>query len=362
MVPGATSASQPAAEEVQLQRMLANNLTLSLKNVSLTDAFSAIARSAHISIEVEQSVYNCLPYGDDTIIDVAFRDVPLQTALQKIMDELCLSMAVSNQHVVIEPSEALVRIGRRATWNELDLLHKLNQVVQSQCTGDWSRDLQKLLDQPDIDVVLSPTDASERAMAISNVQAQLPCPIAQSLDAYTQSLHMIWYLSDNRIFIQPGSEWIRQQLSRPIILKQSNVPLQQVVSELSMLSGVDFRPQPGLYLAVPTVNVDSNDGTILQTLDALSGATGITYQIMDDYVLLDVVNNNSSSTPNHEVNQQDPVVGMIPIPTGVGSLQFDYFVHASDVPPSLLAQLHAKAQEVISSIASGTVPTTHPAK
>jgi len=347
--PQSSSAAPSASDagEVQLQKMLTSNLTLSLKNVSLTDAFTAIAQNAHISIEVEQSVYNCLPYGDDTIIDVTFRDVPLQTALQKIMDELCLTMAVSNQHVVIEPSEALIRIGRRATWDELDLLHKLNSVVQTQFTGNWTPSLQKLLNQQSLDVVESPADVRARAEALSNVQAQLPCPVSQALDAYAQSLNMIWYLLDNRIYILPGSEWIRRQLDRPIILKQSSIPLQQVVGELSVLSGVDFRPQPGLYLAVPTVNVDSNDGTIRQTLDALSGATGITYQIMDDYVSLDV---QHTASGQQDLDGQDPVIGMIPIPTGIGNLEFDYFVHASDVPPPLLEQLHAKARAAIGSL------------
>jgi hypothetical protein len=349
--------TRPADDEVHLQKMLISSLTLSLKDISLTDAFSAIAQTSHISIEVEQAVYNFLPYGDDTHIDVVFRNVPVQTALQKIMDELCLTMEISNQHVVVEPSEGLVRIGRRATWDELDLLHKLNQIVLSGFSGNWTLDLQKLVDEPGLQVILSPASSQDRALALSNVQAQLPCPASQALDSYAQSLHMIWYLRDNRIFIQPGSAWIIEQLNRPIILKESSVPLQQVVGELSMLSGVDFRPRPGLYLAIPTVNVDSNDGSIRQTLDALSGATGITYQIMDDYVSLDVQHN---TTGKQDQEEQNPVIGMIPIPTGMGNLEFDYFIHASDVSPALLKQLQDKAHQALTSLAApaATAPAT----
>ena len=343
--------AEPAG--AHLRRMLDSTLQMTLHHTPVAEAFSDLARAADISIEVEESVYDRLPYGADTRIDVTFHNVRVEKALRTLLRRMDLRLSLSDGHVVIRPGVALTRLGRRATWNELVLLRRIAATPLTRANDDWLGTLAGLLKTPRLQIAIAPAPAARRAAALAALRAALPCTIDRALTTYARALHMIWFLHRRSLDIATPRAWVRRQLDRPIAVKQTNAPLEQVVAELAALSGVRFKPEPGLYLLVPRVSIDSNDGTIRQTLDALSGATGIAYHIAGDAVVLQMPRSAGPSGVG-----ADPVVATLAVPFGPNHQKIDVFIRASELPAPLRRRLAQKVRQAVQALATTQTPKT----
>lgn len=290
----APATAAASAAEVQLQRALDNPIDLTLDKTELAKAFDAIASKGKISLQIDQACYDALPYGATTRVNVVFRASPLRLALDEVLSPLGLEQSVSGNTVTVRPTPALQRVGRRAEFEELKLLQTLRQTQLPTFAGDWTETLRTLLGKPEMTVQLSPpSDPAASAAAdkaLAQVKSILPCTVAQALDAYSAGTGEIWTVNAQNVLILPMKKWIGRQLERPIVIHQNNAPLADVIAELAHLSRIRFQPEPGLYQAVPTVSLNSDNGTVQQTLDALSGATSIAYDVRDDSIFLHLAN------------------------------------------------------------------------
>ncbi len=268
-------AIQAAGEtaETALQRKLDAPLNLTIDKQPLSEAFANIAKTAKISILVDPSSYEALPYGSTTIVSAKFREASLRTSLEDILSPLSLEMSASGDKIIIRPLPALAHIGRRAQWNELALLDTLGKTQLPTVGGDWNGELRTFLGKPEL-VVHDQADQAMHDKAIAQVRNELPEPITKALDTYAAASNQIWFPEDTGIQIMPLAAWIKRQLNRAIDVHFTNTPLEQVVDELSHLSGIRFQPEPGLYLAIPAVSLNSDKGTVQQSLDALGGRGG----------------------------------------------------------------------------------------
>jgi hypothetical protein len=122
---GAAASAAESDPEIALQRALDQPVTLSLQNVSLAEAFKQIAATAKISLQVDPRCYELLPYGDTTRVSVDFRQSKLREGLDVLLFPLGLQTTIAGNAVMIQPSNPLKHIGRRADWEELKLLGEL---------------------------------------------------------------------------------------------------------------------------------------------------------------------------------------------------------------------------------------------
>ncbi len=162
----------------------------------------------------------------------------------------------------------------------------------------------------------------------------------------------------------PLKKWITRQLDRPIQVNFVNTPFDQVVAELSHLTGIRFVPEPGLYQAFPALNLSSVNSSVAQTLEALAGTTRIIYDIRDDSILLHIANGNASapttqSAPNSP--KPDNIIAHLTFPAGPNGTTTDIFLRESDLPPDLNEMRKKKIAEAIEALQKSwttTRPTT----
>lgn len=354
-------AADPAAE-IQLQRTLDAPFDLALDKVELAEAFKAIASKAKISMQVDPACYDLLPYGSTTRVSATFRQSKLREAIEEVLLPLGLEQHVAGPTVMIRPSKPLARTGRRAQWAELELLRVLRTTELTANEGDF--DLTKAIsaatERPQLLVEIERNAGPAHAAALDQLKKQLPVSgIARALDTYASLTNQTWFVENNTIRIMTVRKWIERQMARPIDLKLTNVPLERVVTDLSYSSGIRFVPEPGLYQSIRNVSVNSNNGTVLQTLEALSGATGLVFETRDDSVLLVM----AGRTPTAPATSRDTIIGRIAVPVNGGAgTTLDIFVRESDLSPEMNELRKKKVAEAIEQLQKQWLtPTSQPA-
>jgi hypothetical protein len=347
-----------SAAEVDLQRKLDAPFDLTLDKVPLQDAFATIARQAGINVQVDQAVYDVLPYGGTTAVSATFRATPLRNAIDAILSPLSLDKAISGQVVLIRPSDPLTRLGRRAEWSELQLLQKLRTSQLQELTGDWTHDLRSALGEPSIIVDITGYDGGANDRANAQIKGQLPASASDALDSYARATEKIWWVERGNILIMSPHDWIRRQLGRPIVISFANAPLEKVVAEMQRLSGIPFRPDPGLYAAFPQINLRADSATVQQTLDVLSGTSGISYDVDAEAISLHLPNSAAAAS-----NKGDAIIGRVAVPLGEPGMTFDIFLRESDLSPELDALRKKRLAEALEQLPQKlNAPATAPAR
>ncbi len=370
-LPARAADTQPAAE-VLLQRTLDQPFDLKLQKVELAEAFKQIAATAHISLQIDPACYRDLPYGETTRVSADFRQSKLRDAIEEVLVPLGLQQAVSAGTVIIRPSGPLARIGRKAEWEELKLLQELRTTELKLPAGpgefDWTALLRGALNREGLAVTIAnPESAAAHEKAMEQLKKQFPLTAFRALEMYCQLTNQVWFAETGAgiaantatVRIMPERVWINRQLERPIQLSANNVSLQKVVEDLTQLSGIRFVPEPGLYQAVPTVTLNSNNGSVIQTLEALAGATSIKFEVRENSVLLTL----AGGVPAAPAGRTDPIIGRISVPSSKEGPALDLFLHESDLPPELNELRKKKLQEAIEEMRrawkpAATQPTT----
>lgn len=361
--------SGPATAEIQLQRGLDRPIDLVLDKVDLTQALQKIADTAKISILVDDTCYDDLPYGQTALISVVFRASTTRDAIQEIIDRLGWEQVVSGSNLIIRPTRALALIGRRAEWDELKLLKDLRSNQLPNLDKDWTPQLRTLLGRPDLLVKIDKLDPAANDKALAQVRSVLPCSISQALDIYANATGQVWTVQNQSILILPMKKWIERQLDRPVVLHFANAPLANVIAELSRISRIRLQPEPGLYQAIPQIGaIDSDNATLQRTLDTLSGSTGIVCEIRDDSIYLRLSDKQRSGGTTGTL-PESPIIGRVAVPLtsaprepGVPRLTLDLFIKESDLPPEINELRKKRVAEAVLQMQQGLInpPTTVP--
>ena len=196
---------------------------------------------------------------------------------------------------------------------------------------------------------------------MNEVKKQLPMSIFRALETYCDLTHQLWFAESDPLSSTGGAtihlmtmrEWIKRQLDRPIQVNFVNTPFDQVVAELSHLTGIRFVPEPGLYQAFPALNLSSVNSSVAQTLEALAGTTRIVYDIRDDSILLHVAGGESSAqnaATQNGSSKPDNIIGHVEVPTGPGGVATDIFIRESDLPPELNELRKKKIAEAVEAL------------
>jgi hypothetical protein len=85
-----------------------------------------------------------------------------------------------------------------------------------------------------------------------------------------------------------------------------------------------------LYQAVPAVNLQADNATVLQTLDSLAGGTGIAYEVRDDSVRLYKAQAGAGAAP---AARNDAIIGRVTVPVGTTGTMIDWYIRESDLTP-----------------------------
>ncbi len=336
----AVSTGQPASQETRglIERALDEPTTITLDNMKLTDAIKEVTRQAGVKIVMPPEVLELVPYGPETVVQkVDIAGMPLRRGLARLFSPLGMTFVVLDDHIRVVPKEALLCLGRRATWAELDTLAGLSA------------------DQPGVD-----QEALTRLQGMVQFQVAAPDPWAM----FSQELRRIgagpgdevltiacgklawsWCVSDERIVIGSIEQEIRRRLLRPISLRINYRPLFEVLTAVGRAVNVPIRQEPGTFASLPlhvrknySLNVHNESAELI--LDEIAADVGLGYVIEPDGVMFyrpeggDQAKLVNTLDRPAEPPGYDPYVAKIVVELEDGR-SIEWLIRRSELPPDL---------------------------
>ena len=337
-------------------------------NTVLPKAVGAIADKTGVKVDVDPAVWDLLPWGEQTNIEVNLNEQTLRAGLEAVAGRLGLVMVLKPQAIELQPMPALRRLGRRATDKELDALYLLSTTPLDNLPA---KDKEKTR----VDALVEAVDAKlqqvrpelavefRRRDLVKTDQAVFVArnaTIADALEALSRETSATWYPWGRSIVVLPRETQIRNnQLGRPIDTRFDGVDISQVLVELEQASGVPFEIEPGAIQRIPPesrrVTLILNPATVQQALEAISGFTGLDYVVKGDGIYIWNQSAGIAST-----SATDPAVGMIQLDNGV-----QVMLRRSQLPPDVQEYIDFRKNKAIANLRQmmqeeGFKPTTQP--
>ncbi len=335
-------------------------------NTTLPEAMRTIGKATGVRIEATQSVWDALPWGDQTNITAKTQNSTLRDAMAAITQKLGLRFTLKDEAVELSPVPALLRLGRRATMQELQAVDLLASTPAA--LGSERLSVRQLIDAIDQKLVDSKKDfAIESRPGDNVVQDQvLFIPrndtLLDALEVLPASTRATWYPWGKSIVIVSKEDQLRNQLSKTITVRYPGTDVMQVLTELSQKANVEFEIEPGAIQRIPPdarrIKLDLYDASITKALEAIVGFTGLGYVVSDKGVYIWNAANNAVATT------REPSVGLIQLDDGMQVL-----VPAADIPSDLRDYIKAQTQKQLAKLrqrmnAEGfksSAPATQPA-
>jgi hypothetical protein len=270
-----------------INKQLDTQQTLTL-NATLPDVMQQIGNQTGVRLQADPAVWDLLPWGDQTTINVKIQNHTLREELTAITRRLGLDFELTDEAVELRPTPPLRRLGRRATVSELQVLD-LMASSPANLPADRIEVAQVLaLVDKRLAELKSPFAIDNRASdATRSTKVSIPrnATIAEALEAVAGQTAATWYPWGDSIVVVPKEEQIRTQLNKVLTARYNGVEVDQVLLELSQRAGVRFVVEPGAYQKVPaadrSITLVLDNATIQQALDSISGHTGLAFEVTD---------------------------------------------------------------------------------
>jgi len=287
-----TSLSAPArpATAGNIQLALDKLVEFDIPNSPIDEAFAKLTRATGVQFVIDPAVYACMPYGDQTRLGMKVKGYTLREALSPMLARQAMEWVLSGSAVRIQPAPALLRMTRRATYKELEVLGRMYSMKAKKPDG---KDIPGVIDQlrtaaknDDLTLVLHPQDvqgdADAEAAAIQRANRVLPGTPAAWLDFLCHGKGWTWYLWGDNILIIPRERQIERQLQQTVTLRYDNAKLVTVLLDLAKQARVKLNMDPGVMDLIPAetrehFNLRMAEATIAQALEVIGGATGLEF-------------------------------------------------------------------------------------
>lgn len=263
-------------------------------DATLPDALEQIEKETAVPIKASPIVWDVLPWGEQTNVKVKIENQTLRQALSAITQKLGLTFDLQDEAVQLEPVPALRRLGKRATLQEVAAVDALASLPLDPATHEMLA--RGLIDAVDAQLVAakSPFAVENRATdsEIRSARVDVPRNVSclDALEAMARQSNITWYPWGRSIVVLGKQEQIHNQLMRTITLRFDGIDVSQVLLELSERASVTFFIEPGAVQRIAPefrkIRLVLDNATIEQTLESLSGFTGLNYTITRDGVTI----------------------------------------------------------------------------
>ncbi|HRX85671.1 MAG TPA: STN domain-containing protein [Phycisphaerae bacterium] len=331
----------PADEDRAIvQQALDQPITLEITDTPLEDACRRIADDTGISVRMGADALALLPYGEGTRVNVRWRRTPLSEGLRVLCDQIGMDYTITRSGIAIVPAPPLMRLGRTASWEELNTVSEL---MRTNWTGD-DDDFQEVRKQIHFEGV--PGDPEDlRKELRHNVENGGRGSAAEVLTQACARMGCVWIPWADGIKVMSRAQFVRYELQRVVSLKFHNAALADVLLDLAHQSGVPMRLEPATAATLPervkdNITLVAEGVTVEEALEQLVIATGLAYEVQDDGVLLSrPAGVDSAASGAAASRQRDPIVGKIVIPSPDGKHTYEWFIRESDLTPDERARL-----------------------
>jgi hypothetical protein len=292
-------ASATAQTEIDIEGLmneaLDQHVDISVQDKPLSEAFMIVAEQTGVAMVIAPSTVNLIPYGANTILTAEMKDIPLRVGMDRLLLPIGMRHRVVGMNLEIYPSDALRRIGRRATWDELKTIYWLDSTKYS---GEAAA-LEAIEKRIRVDGLPRSKVVEPLLKAMRESQSGT---LAEVLSGACRSMGLAWRAEGAGIVVLPGDEQIRRDLDRPVTLRAKHRPLAEVLDELGRQSGVRLAVDAeAMGRLDSTVRDDFSmllrNSPLVVALDAVTSATGLRYELAADGVRFVAPEGDRSVTP-----------------------------------------------------------------
>jgi hypothetical protein len=318
--------------------------TLNVSGAPLGEVFQILQGKTGVRITMSPKAVACLPHGANTAVDSESKGtLPLRELLTQVLRPFGLTFVVRDREIEVVARPAVLRIGRRASWNELETMEMLS------ARRDFGADLMSRIRLRSADPVMR----SELEKAIRNIGAGSG---EDQLTAAAESLGMTWYLDDQAIVVLSKEDQTRRVLDCLISPAYRNQELDYVIRDLGRMVGIRIEADgDALQSVAPGIRRDftlmGSHIRLSEALDQIVGISGLRYLIDGDGILFEGTERISlkGAAAGRPAAAMDPIVAMINF-TADNGRQVQLLIRESDLTPdtrALIEQARGEADDVI---------------
>ena len=361
---------------VNVQVALDKPVDLNINEVAIGQVFQRLTAASGVRFVIGQDVYAYLPYGDQTRLVVNLKNVTLRNALSPMLTPLCMEWVIENEAVRILPTATLMRMTRRAAYEELLALGRVLSVklLPIDRGGAVPDQLRAATGNKDLKVTFPPkVEKADRDAAFVRADRALPCTGAQWLDMLCQGRGWTWYLSGDDVMIVEQKAQIERQLRQQVSLRYEGADLTAVMLDLAHKARVLLNMDPGVmdYVPVETrknFNLIMSEATIAQALEVISGATGLKFVTENDGIRVEASEKlkKTLEAAAGASAKRSPFFLKTTIPLSDGST-LEAYIRADDLPAEIQTIINAEKTKLIEALCkkygiTPTQPATQPAE
>ena len=314
-----------------------------IADLPLRDALVLLEEHTGVPIRIDDDVLQWMPYGARTRVTLTIEDLGLRDGLERLLDSLGLRMEVRDDYVALRPAPALDRLGRRMTIREVGLLGVL-------ASGPWET-LGR--DQPALRFEFEaggPAPDRSKEFIAELEATQAPTALRQ-LELATRALDLVWTLSEGGVLIRTRLGDVQARLDRTLDMSYHTTPLDELLLDVGRRIGVLMYFEPGVLQQVAardrTVDLIQRGASVRQTLELISGNTGLRYDVADDGVHFAGPQGQSADQPI----AKSPRLFKLTLPIGSTDATFDVILREDDLPAPLRSWVGEKIDELLHELA-----------
>lgn len=345
-------AAAPPRSTASIQVALDKTVDLEVADSPIPDVFQRLTEATGVRFLIGEDVYDCLPYGEQTRLAVKLPKVTLRKALSPMLYPMAMEWTIERDAVRILPAPALLRMNRRATYEELKTLGKMLS-VRLQATekeGGVLEQLRKVAENKELNLVFHVKGERDEAMA--RAERALPGSAAAWLDALCHGQGWTWYLWGDSILILDRKVQVGRQLQRQVSLRYEGASLVSVLLDLAQKARITLLMDPGVMEYVPAGTRDNfslmmTNATIAQALEIISGATGLKFITQPDGIQVEASDRLKQRTGEAEAARpRSPfyIRRTLTLPDGS---TMEMLIRAEELPEDLAAALKAERSTFI---------------
>jgi hypothetical protein len=323
------TASEPGATVAE---RLDASLAIRIENMPIVEAFEEISERANIDIRVEQEALDALPYSGRTRVTLVLDHSDVRLGLAAICNQLGLDFAIRGDMITVTPSPQLRRIGRAATWDEIDTLAQLR-------TSEWSQKNehldQYLFSRLRFSGIGGEHDTNLKKLT-GAVNSKRVSPIDAALSEACEAWDWTWFPQGKQIVVLPQEDQVARQLEGIVSVQQYGEPLANVLRDLSRRAGVTIHVEGHAAATIPleikeNVTLVAEGISVKEAIIQIALTADLDYVIHSDEVIL--VRSDRAGPPARSRRSRNSIVGKISVPSQHGGFTYDWFIRESDLTP-----------------------------
>ncbi|MCG8409318.1 MAG: hypothetical protein MI923_29285 [Phycisphaerales bacterium] len=349
LFPSAATAQSPPADVGRLLDQALKKQTI--RGSAVPDVLATMCGQVGLKISMDAWSANLLPSGAGTRInDIDVPEgTPLRSLLSQILFRLGMTYEIGDDGLVVVATQPLRRINRRATWDELKLLHRCFDLeYSSENFKDFKLQYK----------ITSKVDAP--ALLRNQLSKAGRGSVAEVLEVAASALGWVWYPDGDHIRFRSYHAQVANYLSRQISARYENQPLARILIDLANKAETPINFEPGMMLKLPPSTANGytlllQRTSIRQALELISAETGLTWKIRRDGLhvgLSDLV----AGAEGAARRRNSPYVGKISVPSADGTYTFDILIRGDELPEDLLEHRRQLIEEYIQKMRDDMAP------